>query len=193
MTISRKLARLLAAVGVAGAAAAAGTIGLAAAQSPTTTTPPTTTAPATAAPSGATPTPPAEGKGGGHRGGPSGGFGGFGGALHGEFVVAKDGGYETLATQNGKVTDVSSTAITVVSDDGYSKTYAVAETTVVNAGRDGIDSVKKDDTVNVTATVDGATVTAVNIVDRTNIESSREGWLPDRPDKQQPTTTTTTS
>ncbi|MEI8408959.1 MULTISPECIES: hypothetical protein [unclassified Kribbella] len=48
----------------------------------------------------------------------------FGDALHGEFVTAKDGGgYETIATQKGEVTAVSTTSITVKSADGYSRTY----------------------------------------------------------------------
>src|SRR5262249_42514770 len=118
MTRSRKISRVLAAVGVAGAAAAAGTIGLAAAQ--TDTTSPSTTAPpsSTSAPSQPE----------GHHPGPGGrfGFGGIGGdVLHGEFVVPKNGAFETLDTQTGKVTDVSSTSISVKSDDGFSKTYAV--------------------------------------------------------------------
>jgi hypothetical protein len=188
MTGSRKLARVLAAVGVAGAAAAAGTIGLAAAQSDPTT--PSTTAPASST------TAPAKGDAG-HPGGPGGRFGPFGGiggdVLHGEFVVPKNGAFETLDTQVGKVTAVSSSSITVQSDDGFSKTYAVTDTTLVNSARDGIASVKTDATVRVTATVSGSTATAVEIVDHSTIQAQRPKWQPDRPQRPGGSTTTTTT
>src|SRR5687768_5479778 len=90
---------------------------------------------------------PAHGKhlGGGH--GPFGGklfgpghFGGLGkfGGIHGEFTLKKpDGsGFQTWATQLGEVTEVSSSSITVKSEDGFSRTYTLEENTVVNAGRD---------------------------------------------------------
>jgi hypothetical protein len=185
MTGSRKLPRVLAAIGVAGAAAAAGTIGLAAAQTDTTS-------PSTTAPSSSTSVP---ANGEGHHAGPGGrfGFGGFGGdVLHGEFVVPKNGGFETLDTQVGKVTDVSSSSIAVQSDDGFSKTYAVTADTLVNAARDGIGSIKKDDTVRITATVSGSTATAVDIVDTSTIQAQRPKWAPDRPQKPEASTTTTT-
>jgi hypothetical protein len=189
MTASRKFLRVLAVVGVAGAAAAAGTIGLAAAQTDTTT-PPTTSAPS----GSSSTTAPAKG-GEGHRG--PGGFGRLGGiggdVVHGEFVVPKNGGFETLDIQTGKVTDVSSTSITVQSDDGFSKTYAVTDTTLVNSARDGIGSIKKDATVRVTATVSGSTATAVNIIDVTTIETQRPKFAPDRPARPGASTTTTTT
>jgi hypothetical protein len=188
MRIPRRVGRVVAAVGVAGAAAAAGTIGLAAAQSTSTTTPPASTSPPSS-------TAPGGGPHGGPGGGPGGGFGRFGGpgiggdVVHGEFVVPKSGGgYETLDTQTGKVTDVSSTAITVQSDDGFSKTYVVTETTVVNSQRDGIGSVAKDDTVRVTATVSGSTATAVDITDTTKVSASRGQWAPGRPARPNPPT-----
>jgi hypothetical protein len=187
MTASRKVLRVLAVVGVAGAAAAAGTIGLAAAQTDTTT-PPTTSAPSSST------TAPAKG-GEGHRGpGGLGRFGGIGGdVVHGEFVVPKNGGFETLDLQTGKVTDVSSTSITVQSDDGFSKTYAVTDTTLVNSARDGIGSIKKDNTVRVTATVSGSTATAVDIIDVTMIQAQRPNFAPDRPARPGASTTTTTA
>jgi hypothetical protein len=132
----------------------------------------------------------------GPRGGPGGlrgGFGRFGGpgiggdVLHGEYVVPKNGGgYETLDTQSGKVTDVSSTAITVQSDDGFTKTYVVTDTTVVNSQRDGIGSVAKDDNVRVTATVSGSTATAVDITDTTKVSASRGQWAPGKPQPPSP-------
>jgi hypothetical protein len=186
MAIPRKVGRVLAAVGVAGAAAAAGTIGLAAAQT-STTTPTPSSSPSTSAPAA-----PAGPRG---PGGPRGGFGRFGGpgiggdVLHGEYVVPKNGGgYETLDTQSGKVTDVSSTGITVQSDDGFTKTYVVTDTTVVNSQRDGIGSVAKDDNVRVTATVSGSTATAVDVTDISKVSASRGQWAPGKPQPPSPPT-----
>src|SRR6266498_2326 len=96
------------------------------------------------------------------------GLGGPGFALHGEFVVPKSGGgYQAIATQQGSVTSVSSSSITVKSDDGYTKTYKVTADTLVNAARDGIGSVKTGDTVALTATISGGTATAVELHDIT--------------------------
>ena len=75
---------------------------------------------------------PGGGFGHGHHGGPFGkffGFGGFGGLgrggpLHGEFTIRKpDGsGFQTMAIQTGEVTAVSPSSITVKSEDGFSRT-----------------------------------------------------------------------
>jgi hypothetical protein len=92
--------------------------------------------------------------------------GGLFGAVHGTVVVPKSGGgYQTVAFQNGKVTAVSSTSITLRSADGYSHTYQVTSSTMVNAQRDGIGSIKNGNQVMVDATVSGSTTTAVRIVD----------------------------
>ena len=93
--------------------------------------------------------------------------GGLFGAVHGTVVVPKSGGgYQTgVAFQNGKVTAVSSTSITLRSADGYSHTYQVTSSTMVNAQRDGIGSIKNGVEVMVDATVSGSTTTAVRIVD----------------------------
>lgn len=111
-------------------------------------------------------------KGHGPRGG-----GLFGEALHGEFVTAKDGGgYETVATQKGEVTAVSSTSITVKSTDGYTRTYTINSDTKVN--RDGkIADIKTGETVRIRATVSGDTATATSIDDGTG---RPEGRRPDR-------------
>jgi len=116
-----------------------------------------------------------------HFGLPFGGPGGIGfpvgvggGAVHGQFVVAKPGGgYQTVDVQNGKVTAVTSSSITVKSADGFSATYAVSSSTIVDAQRDGIGSVKSGNQVYVTATVagsgsgsgSGSKATATNIAD----------------------------
>jgi hypothetical protein len=93
------------------------------------------------------------------------GLGAFG-AVHGQFVVPKDGGgYQTVDTQRGSVTAVSATSITVKSSDGFSKTYQVSSDTIVDAHRDGISSIKTGQQVAITATASGSTVTASNIID----------------------------
>jgi hypothetical protein len=93
-------------------------------------------------------------------------LGGLFGAVHGTAVVPKaGGGYQTVAFQNGKVTAVSSTSITLRSADGYSHSYQVTSSTMVNAQRDGISSIKDGNQVVVTATVSGSTGTATRIVD----------------------------
>jgi hypothetical protein len=93
-------------------------------------------------------------------------LGGPFGAVHGTVVVPKPGGgYQTVAFQNGKVTAVSSTSITLRSADGYSHTYQVRRSTMVNAQRDGISSIKDGNQVMVDATVSGSTATAARIID----------------------------
>jgi len=95
-------------------------------------------------------------------------FGGFGlhGALHGTLVLPKPGGGTVTAEiQNGKVTSVSQSSITLTSTDGFTKTYTVTASTNVDAQRGGIGSVKVGDQVWVAATVSGGTVTAVRVAD----------------------------
>ena len=113
------------------------------------------------------------GKGGfGHRG-----EFGVGGALHGEFVVPKDGGgYQTIATQQGDVTAVSKDSITVKSADGYSRTYTVAAETLVNSARDGIASIKTGSKVSVSAVVTDNTATATTINDGTARDAAGQKW-----------------
>jgi hypothetical protein len=102
---------------------------------------------------------------------------GIGGALHGEFVVEKNGGgYETVATQNGQVTAVSKDSITVKSADGYSRTYTVAAETLVNSARDGIASIKTGNTVSVTAVVANSTATATSVNDGTARDAAGQKW-----------------
>ncbi|MFI6826623.1 hypothetical protein ACIBG5_05940 [Kribbella sp. NPDC050241] len=115
---------------------------------------------------------PGPGKGLGHRG-----EFGMGGALHGEFVVPKDGGgYQTVATQRGEVTAVSKDSMTVKSEDGYSRTYTLTEDTLVNAARDGIDDVKVGNTVQVTAVVADGKATASSVNDGTVRQAAGEKW-----------------
>lgn len=102
------------------------------------------------------------------------GPGGFGGALHGEYTTVRPGGgYQTIDLQQGQVTAVSTGSITVKSDDGFTKSYTVTATTMVDAQRDGIGSVKVGDTVSVRATVSGGTATATDITDRSELRQAR--------------------
>jgi hypothetical protein len=99
---------------------------------------------------------------------------GPGAVLHGQVVVPKSGGgYQTLDVQRGTVTAVSSNSITVKSTDGYTATYAVTSSTIVDAQSSGIGSVKTGDTVFVTATVRGSTATAASVADVSAIKAGR--------------------
>lgn len=85
--------------------------------------------------------------------------------IHGEFVVRNpEGGYRTLAVQRGEATSVENSSITVRSEDGFLRTYAVTGDTKVN--RDGkISDIKQGEEVGVMARVEGGNATAVRIVD----------------------------
>ena len=109
------------------------------------------------------------------------GFGGQMGALHGEFVVPKQGGgYQTLVVQRGAVSSVSSSTITVKSDDGFSATYAVGADALVNAARDGIGSIKKGDQVSVLAQQQSGNDAALTIADLTRWQGLRDKFGHDR-------------
>jgi len=120
-----------------------------------------------------------------HRGLGGPGLGGLAGALHGQFVAGKaGGGYQTVDFQNGKVTAVSATSITLRSTDGYSHTYTIANSTIVDAQRNGIGSVKVGNQASLSATVAGSTATAVSIMDLTLLQQGRQalgyrghGWI----------------
>ena len=109
---------------------------------------------------------------------PFGGFGmGSGGLVHGQFTEPKSGGgYQTVDVQNGTVSAVSASSVTVKSADGFTATYAVTSSTVVDAKAAGIGSVKKGDTIFVTATVSGGAATAANITDVTAVKAGRASF-----------------
>jgi hypothetical protein len=105
--------------------------------------------------------------------GPAGLFG----VLHGQIVRAKPGGgYQTVDIQNGQVTAVSATAITLKSADGYTRSYAITSSTIVDAQRDGIGSVKTGHQALVLATVSGSTATAVSVRDSTLLQQGRQAF-----------------
>ena len=100
--------------------------------------------------------------------------GGLFGVLHGQLVVVKPGGgYKTVDFQRGKVTAVSDNSITLMSADGFSKTYAVLSSTIIDAQRGGISSVKVGNQATVLATVSGGTATATRIADATLLQPGR--------------------
>jgi hypothetical protein len=124
----------------------------------------------------------------GHRGRFGGfAFGGFGmgrgGLVHGQFTEPKSGGgYQTVDVQNGTVSAVSANSVTVKSADGFTATYTVTSSTVVDAKAAGIGSVKKGDTIFVAATVSGRTATAANITDLTAVQAGRASFgFPPKP------------
>ena len=55
--------------------------------------------------------------------------------VHGQIVLAKPGGgFRTVDFQNGTVTKVDSTSITLKSADGFSQSYPITSSTIVSAG-----------------------------------------------------------
>ena len=97
------------------------------------------------------------------------------GGIHGEFVGRDgSGGYRTYLTQAGTVTAVGSDSIAVKSEDGYSHTYAVTTSSVVDAGRDGIDDVEVGDTVRLMAARQGGEDRVLHLADLSRL---KRGWL----------------
>jgi hypothetical protein len=169
---------ILAGVAVAALLGGAGAA-LAATNSPTPTSSPSAAA-ATPAPTPAPstpPGPPGQARPGYHRFGGGFGFGGLFGALHGQLVVAKPGGgYQTVDVQTGQVTAVSTTSITLKSADGFTQSYVVTSSTLVDAQRDGISSVKVGNQATMLATVSGSTATATSINDLTLLQQGHPGF-----------------
>ena len=80
-------------------------------------------------------------------------------ALHGQFVVSDGhGGYTTELTQTGTVTEITDTAITARSEDGFTQTYVVTTDT-----RQARNPVQTGDTATIRATADNGRNTATAI------------------------------
>jgi hypothetical protein len=80
-------------------------------------------------------------------------------SLHGEYVVANgSGGFETMISQTGRVTAISSTSVTARSNDGYSQTYVIAA-----AGAAATRPFHVGDEVTIDATRTGQTATVIGI------------------------------
>lgn len=87
--------------------------------------------------------------------------------MHGEVVAkGKDGTPTTIDVQRGKVTAVSSSSITVRSDDGFTTTYAITSSTRVRINQKGATSaqISDGDTARVTARRSGDSHTAQAVV-----------------------------
>ncbi|MBT1002571.1 hypothetical protein KIH31_08130 [Paenarthrobacter sp. DKR-5] len=106
--------------------------------------------------------------------GPMKGLRGMMNALHGEFVVQRNGSYVTVLLQKGTVDAVSSTSITVKSADGFSQTYAINDKTVIRKvdttssqrpAKVSASDLKSGDEVRIVGDKSGSGVTATNIVD----------------------------
>jgi hypothetical protein len=121
-------------------------------------------------------------------GGPREGFGGE--LLHGEGVAEDaDGTIVTIRMQQGEVTTISATSMSVKSADGYTSTYAINDQTMLE--RDGEDTAPKvGDTVHVRATVDGTVATADHVhalsperaQELEDHRAAMEDWLAERPE-----------
>lgn len=129
------------------------------------------------------------GRHGGHgMGGPR--DAGPGHLLHSEGVAEDaEGNYVTVRMQQGEVTAVTATSLSVTSADGYSSTYVINDHTVVE--RDGEEAAPSlGDTVHVRAIVDGGTATAQHVhalsPERAEeLEQQRtamEKWMAERPE-----------
>jgi hypothetical protein len=104
-------------------------------------------------------------------------FGGPSALQHGQFTVAKPGGgYVTIDVQSGDVTAVSNGSITLKSSDGYTHSYAIVGSTMVDAQRGGIASVKTGNQAFVLATVSGSSTTAVSIRDLTLLKQTHQAF-----------------
>lgn len=128
---------------------------------------------------------------GGTNSGPGGfgvGMGGLNAAVHSEYVVLQNGSYVTMAGQLGTVTDISASSMTVKSEDGFTKTYALGTDVVVAEGlrqRGGgggntgttltLADVKSGSSVRVTALKESDKYTAQSIQIVTATASSAQG------------------
>ena len=99
-----------------------------------------------------------------------------GDVVHGQYTVKSGTAYKAVDVQLGTVSAVSQTSITVVSSDGFSATYAVQPSTVVDSQAGGISSVAKNDQVRIEALVSGNSTTATSVSDITKIGASRKGF-----------------
>jgi len=112
---------------------------------------------------------------------------GANGVIHGSYTIkGPSGTYETVDTQYGTAGDITSTSITVTSADGFSQTYVVSSSTIVDADSQGITAVKDGDEVSIVGLVSGSTVTAQRVVDLTQVQANRKAWAPGPPSANTP-------
>lgn len=101
--------------------------------------------------------------------------------LHAEYTVRDGTTFRTVTIQLGRVTSVSPTSITVLSADGYSRTYAIQPSTVVDSQNDGISSVAVKDQVRLQGLLQGSKRIATEITDVTKVGQSRHAFGLTRP------------
>lgn len=112
----------------------------------------------------------------GTAGGGGAGLAVLSGALHGDFVVKSSSGtYTTERMQTGKATKVSSTSITVASDDGYTSTYVINSSTALEENGSKVTSVTTGETVTVLATLDNSVATATTVEEGTTTSGASGG------------------
>ncbi len=117
---------------------------------------------------------------GGTDGFPPGGTSGLLAAVHAEYVILEGGNYLTQYEQLGTVTDISSTAMTVESSDGFTRSYTLGPDVVVGsqqmtrqqagstAGSQlSIADIEAGSTVRMVAVADGADYAAVAVTPTT--------------------------
>jgi len=122
----------------------------------------------------------------GPAGGPMGLLGGLGGGklLHGEATVEKPGGGTNVVRfQNGTISAVDGSTMTVKSSDGFSATYTVDKTTRITLnGADGtLSKLTKNDQVRVLAMQSGSTNVAKMVMDGVpafGLQPGMRGQLP---------------
>jgi hypothetical protein len=103
---------------------------------------------------------------GGFGGGGAGGIGGLLSALHGDFTVSDNGSVVTERLQTGEITAVSATSITAKSTDGYTQTYVINSSTLVDNGDEQVSALKTGTTVTIIAKLSGDSGTATSISDQ---------------------------
>ncbi|MFJ5957600.1 hypothetical protein ACIQC5_16780 [Paenarthrobacter sp. NPDC092416] len=99
--------------------------------------------------------------------------GGLSAAIHSEYVILREQQYVTMVDQLGVVAEISSDSVTLKSEDGFTRTYALTDDTTVAQGsrqRSGtpattlsLADVKAGSTIRVTAAKNGDTYTAESI------------------------------
>ncbi len=98
-------------------------------------------------------------------------------AVHAEYVILQDGAYVTQYEQTGTVTDVSSTAVTVESTDGFSRSYTLGgDVTVSNqqamrqqaggttASQLSVADIEAGSTVRIVAEANGSDYAATSVI-----------------------------
>jgi len=102
----------------------------------------------------------------GSFGGGAGGIGGLMSALHGDFTVSENGSVVTERLQTGAITAISATSITAKSTDGYTQTYVINSSTLVDNGSEQVSALKSGATVTIIAKLSGDAGTATSISDQ---------------------------